>query len=229
MHHILVYKNNVSLKSNFEGQGLSTNEKHAMHFCTNEDHIFTQIINDQADVLFYLTEELNQNDILTIKSALKLNNSLYVALFSKDIFALDAWHLNAYHFDTFPMEMFKMKRAFARYLHYKNPSRGQVLSLKLSDGTHKIPFNQIKYLHASGNYTFIHYGKDAHFLLTKQLGQFDFLPERDPSFQRVHRSLIINTSNIKSVIGKDIHFLVGKKTLQVSQSLSNKIKTIAMN
>ncbi len=224
MDHILIYKKGVSLKSKFADRMLAITEKYALYFCTSHDQIIHQINIEKASMMMYFVDEVKGEDSEFLRKIALHRNDLYIVLFSEAQYALDGWKMDMFHFDDNPIDFDKIKRAYAKYIHAKNPGNKYSLSIKQSEGTFNVPFHEIKYLHASGNYTFIHYAEKQNFLITKQIGQFDFLCEKDTSFQRVHRSLILNIKNIKAIKDQSIYFFNGEKPLEVSMTLIAKIK-----
>lgn len=224
MIHVVLYKEGVSLKSQFVDKPLCVSERHAMYFCVHFEQILHQININQADILMYFTNDLSSTDISTLRKIVSQKPDIKLSLFSDATHALQAWKLDMFHFDEHPIDLDKVKRAFNKYLRTLQTELHNVLTLRLSDGTHNIPFKYIRFLLASGNYTFIHYESDKNLLITKQIGQFDFLAEKNRFFLRIHRSLIINMSTIKSVEDTQIHFFNCEKPLDVSASLAQKIK-----
>lgn len=224
MIHVVLYKEGISLKTEFVDRPLCISERHSLYFCIHFEQILHQINTNQADILMYFTNDLNSTDISLLRKILAQKPDLKLTLFSDATHALQAWKLDMFHFDDHPIDLDKVKRAFNKYLKSLQNKKHNVLTLKLSDGTHNIPLKDIRFLHASGNYTFIHFENDKNLLITKQIGQFDFLTEKSNLFCRVHRSLIINTAAIKSVDEYTIYFYNCDKPLEVSASLAQKVK-----
>ncbi len=226
MINVVFYKDGVSLKGEFLNRPLSISERHTLFFCTSHDQIQHQLRNDQADIIMYFTNDVNSADTLALRRISELAPNSKLTLFSDASHALQAWHLDMFHFDHHPIDLDKVKRAFHKYIKTLQSEKHNVLTLKLNDGTHNIPLKDIRFLLASGNYTFIHYESDKNLLITKQIGQFDFLSEKNPLFHRIHRSLIINIGTIKSVDDAALHFYNCEKPLDVSASLAQKIKKL---
>jgi DNA-binding LytR/AlgR family response regulator len=226
MINVIIYKEGVSLINEFSNRPLSISERHTLFFCSSYDQILHQISNDQADLIMYFTNIVNSEDVLRLRRLSETAPNSKLNLFSDANYALQAWHLDMFHFDNHPIDLDKVKRAFHKYLKNLQTAKHNVLTLKLTDGTHNIPLKDIRFLLASGNYTFIHYEADKNLLITKQIGQFDFLNEKNSLFHRIHRSLIINIGNIKSVDGSSVHFYNCEKPLNVSASLAQKIKKL---
>ncbi len=229
MINIAIYKEGVNLKAEFVDKPLSISEKHTLFFCTKYDMILLLIKNEQADIIMYFSDDLDNNDTTYLKRLADISPKSKLVLFSNASQALNAWKLDMFHFDEHPIGMDKVKRAFHKYLKLFQNEEHNVLTLKLNDGTHNIPLKDIKFLHASGNYTFIHFESDKNLLITKQIGQFDFLMEKNKFFHRVHRSLIVNLATVKAVDDSRIHFFNSDKHLDVSASLAQKVKKSFIN
>jgi DNA-binding LytR/AlgR family response regulator len=226
MIHIVLYKDGVSLKAEFLNKPLSISERHALYFCVDFDQVFYQIGKSQADILMYFTNDLTSTDIDLLRKVIVQKPNIKITLFSDVSHAMQAWKMDMFHFDDHPIDLEKVKRAFLKYLKTIETEKHNVLTIKLNDGTHNIPLKDIRFLLASGNYTFIHFESDKNILITKQIGQFDFLTEKNQLFQRIHRSLIINIATVKSVDHMSIHFYNCEKPLDVSASLAQKIKKL---
>jgi DNA-binding LytR/AlgR family response regulator len=226
MINIAIYKEGVNLKSEFVDRPLSIAEKHTLFFCAKYEMILNLVKNDQADIIMYFTDQLQDTDRDNLKRIVEISPSTKLILYSDAAHALQAWKMDMFHFDDHPIDLDKVKRSFNKYVRTIQIESHNVLSLRLSDGTHNIPFKDIRFLLASGNYTFIHYESDKNLLITKQIGQFDFLSEKNRFFQRIHRSLILNMSTIKSVEDQQVYFFNCQKPLDVSASLAQKIKKI---
>jgi hypothetical protein len=226
MTHVVIFKLGHSLKSDFADRPLSVIEKHILFFCTQYDQIYLQISQHKADLIYYFVDELSSADINHLKKIDFNYPECKIILCAPSQYALLAWKHNVFHFDEQPIEMDQVKRAFAKYIRSKESQVNNTLSIKLPDGVYNIPFKDLRYLLASGNYTFVHYESDKQLVITKQLGQFDFLTEKNEQFRRVHRSLIINISLVKEVNEHSISFFGMTKSLSISASLSVKIKKL---
>lgn len=224
MNNLLIYKEGQSLKEYFVHNSLSITSPYKLYFCTKEDQIFKLISEGKAQMLYYFCDNLTIEDKVLIRKIHKFDPRLKIILYSHESHALEAWNMDIFHFENHPVTFEQVKRGYQKYLANQNPKVALKMTIKLPEGTYQIPLRDIKYLHANGNYTFIHYGADQSKLITKKLGQFEHLAEKDSNFERVHRSLMINLNAISKVKGQEIHFNQGGKSLSISISLSNKIK-----
>jgi hypothetical protein len=224
MINIVLFKDGVSLKDEFLNRPLSITERHTMFFCSSYDQVLQKVSENQSDVIMYFASDLSSVDIAYLRRLNSSSSNVRLILFSNASHALQAWKLDLFHFDDHPIDLDKVKRAFNKYVYSLQNEEHNVLTIKLTDGTHNIPLKDIRFLLASGNYTFVHYESDKHLLVTKQLGQFDFLCHKNPHFHRAHRSLIINIVSIKSVDECSVYFYNCTKPLEISASLAQKIK-----
>jgi DNA-binding LytR/AlgR family response regulator len=226
MIQVIMYKEGQSLKSDFIDRPLSVTEKHILYFCTTHDQLYRQISQNKADVIFYFVDQVTTLDVNHIRRIESNHPESKVVLYSDAAFALQAWKSDVFHFDDQPIDLDKVKRAFAKYVRTVKAPHVNTLTLKMPDGLYNIPHKDIRFLIASGNYTFVHYEADKQLVITKQLGQFDFLTEKNPHFMRIHRSLIIHTMLIKEVDDSSIYFHGSAKPLNISASLASKCKKL---
>jgi hypothetical protein len=229
MVNVVIFKLGQSLKSDFVDRPISMSEKHILFFCTQYDQIYLQVSQNKADLIYYFADDVSSIDINHLRRLDANHPECKVVLFAPAHFSLLAWKHDVFHFDQQPIEMDQVKRAFSKYIRNFQSETSNTLSIRLPDGLYKIPFKDLRYLLASGNYTFVYYESDKHLVITKQLGQFDFLTERSTQFVRAHRSLIINISLVKEVNEHSMYFYGTTKPLSISASLSAKIKKMIMS
>lgn len=229
MYHIVIYKKNASLKSQFGGLPISNSLDTTLHFCEQISNVYNLIKSNSCDLLLYFAEQLSVHDKIDIKSIQKKSPSTYITLLSQKSFAYDAWQLEVNNFDKYPVSLQQVRLAFQKLIQSRLGDKQAVLSIKQVDGTTQIPHHQIKYLQAQGNYTYIFYGENESILTSRQLGKYDFLCERFKGFARIHRSIIFNLNNISSIKGTSIKYNSSKTIQEVSKSLSLKLKKAIIN
>jgi DNA-binding LytR/AlgR family response regulator len=95
----------------------------------------------------------------------------------------------------------------------------QCLFLKKNTSYQKVAFNDILWLEAESNYTLIH-TKDEKYTYSMVLKSFeDKLPE--DTFLRVHRSFIVNISNVTGIEGNSL--LIGDSQIPVAKPIREEL------
>ncbi len=227
MDEIIIYKEGENLKDKFSNLRFSYQRKYKLFFAHNYNQIGF-VLNKGADILlFYFKESLDDQDRIRIKNITLNYPNASVCICSDKKFALDAWKLDAFYFSEYPILSDSLMSAYKRYVS-KFGDGDKELVIKDDGEVVKISFDKITYLQADGNYTMIHQKGDRRNIQTKQLGSFEVLTEKDLNMVRVHRSLILNMRNIKSVGNKQVSFYQSKNLLEISASLEVKLKKLLL-
>lgn len=123
--------------------------------------------------------------------------------------ALPAIKHSAFDYLLKPIDTLELQKTVLKYLESKksDPIHAllenlshqeaalEIIAFPTSDGVEFVQFEEIKYLKADRNYTFLHLEGDRKLLISKSLGQIeDRLP--DHRFVRVHQSYTVNVSKI---------------------------------
>ena len=227
MDEIIIFKEGENFKEKFSDLRFSYQRKYKLYFAQNYNQVGF-ILNKGADLLiFYFKDELGKQDRIRIKHIVSNYPSAKVCLCSNKQFALDAWKIGVFYFTEYPVVSDGLLAAYKRYVT-RNGVEGKELILKEDGEIIKISFDKITYLQAAGNYTLINQKGDRKNVQTKQLGNFEEITEKDLNLVRIHRSLIVNTKNIKSVGNKQVFFYQCKKPLNISASLQSKLKKLLL-
>jgi len=220
---LIFYKEKENLKETIQQIRFSQQRPYTLHFAESKQTLQNQLKAETTAILFYFSSQLNQQDRIFIQTIHNQCPAVLVCLCSSPTYALDAWKLDVFYFLDFPVTGQKLKFAYQKYIRIIAEVSDQ-FSIKTSEGVVKIPFRDLQYLKANGNYTSIYIKKKKPLLITKQLNQFMFLTEQDSKIQRMHRSFIFNLRNIKTVGKKEIIFYGSVESLAISQSLAIKLK-----
>lgn len=172
---------------------------------------------------FYVPEKL------LIKRIQRLLPNVYLALVSNREFAFDAWKIEVDAFFLYPLNQDRFSRLLKQYLVTTSEVKSPTLLIKQVDQTVKVPVDEIKYLKAQANYTYIYYGNSKSILTSRQLGKYSFLCEQYKGFTRLHRSLIFNLENVVAVKGNAVYFKFDKEATEVSKSMAIKVKKALIN
>lgn len=228
MDHLAFYKRNESLKEQVSGIRISNHRPYTAYFLTDEVSLNRLMFQNPENVLlYYFTEVLGDEDRQQISRIKKQHQNLRLVLCSHANNALEAWRMPVFHFETYPVTGEKVKFAYNKWTE-SNTDDGQEEVFKTDEGITRIKHRDIAYIQAAGNYTMVHYKTDKCLVLTRQLGTFAYLSENNPSFQRLHRSLMLNIDNIINCHNEKIHFKGITKPLEVSPMLEAKVKSILL-
>lgn len=228
MDQIIVYKEGHSYASAFANKKLSYQRKYRLAFATIYEQIAKVVQDVGADLLlYYVTPRLTERDVLRLRTIQRLYPAMRICLCTDQTYALQAWILGMFHFEVLEGGVFQVLPAYHKYVQTSDGETGEY-SIKTSEGLVKISLIDIAYLKAEGNYTSIYLLDGRKIVETKQLGKYTFLLEQDDFFKRVHRSLILNTRNIKALAGGSLSFYHSQLTLAVSHRLGAKIKRLLL-
>lgn len=222
MDHLVFFKENESFKNLIDKIKLSYDRSYTTYHPILYDQISKVLLKSKDILLFYFAENLSEIDRIRLKSLVADLPSIKICLLSDVAHALDAWKLNLFHFEEYPISSSKILNTYRKYVI----SMGGIdkeLVLKHDGELVKIPFAHMNYLQAAGNYTMIYQRNDKILVQTKQLGTYEFLCEKDLNFNRVHRSLILNLANVKTIGHREILFYNTNKALGISESLKYKL------
>ena len=227
MDTIIIYKEGESLKEKLSMFRFSYQRKYRLLFVKHYQQL-SSILNDvDTALLYYFKEQIDQNDRIQLK-ALGLNYpNIKVSLCSNTSNALAAWKLNLFHFLEYPVMSDDLLESYKRFVTNQGGDNRELV-LKNDGELVRVPFDNLCYLQASGNYTIINHKQDKNIVLTKQLGTFEDITEQDLNINRVHRSLIINLKNIKSIASGQVHFYQCAKPLSISTALESKLKKMLL-
>lgn len=223
MDHLVFFKENQSFKEIIDQIRLSYSRPYTTYFPVRFEQI-SKVLEKSKDIfLFYFAEDLTDMDRIRIKNLMIDHTGIKICLLSQEQFALSAWKLHVFHFEEYPVSASKIVTAYKKYVLLQG-GEAKELVIKEDGSTLKIPFSNINYLMAAGNYTMIHQKNDKTIVQTKQLGTYEFICEKDINFNRIHRSLIINLSNVNTIGNKQVLFYNTTKPLQLSEALEAKLK-----
>ena len=224
MDNIIFYKQNKSVKPEAEGIRLSYQREYTVSFATLIEQVAKIMSQKKDGLLFYCADALSDVDCSHIRQLQALNKKFKICLLSDEQFAFDAWRLQVFNFDLYPFDADFIKRCYIKFTAKDEDEH--ILAIKDDGFTKNIPYSQINYLQAAGNYTFIHEKYDRMNIQTKQIARFEFMVERDHNFSRVHRSFIVNLANVEFIGNKLLKFYHADKPLALSEALEIKIKKL---
>ncbi len=226
MQHLIFYKADSNLIDKLSDYNFPSDQPFTLHFCTDFLQTIKLVERKMADLVFFFTNDLN---VYNRTQIVQLQNlGVKVCLFSKTSWAMDAWRLGVFQFDDYPISIEKVKNGHRKLLRKSTGFKTAFITIKTDEGVIKLDLHNIDYLRAAGNYTLIHTSDGKSYIQTKQLGQYEVLSAKVDSLKRVHRSLIINFDNIKSIGKQMIVFKTNHKSLKISKTMESKIKKILL-
>ena len=177
-----------------------------------------KLINKHQPELVFLDIEMpNENGFALFEYFEKPNfATIFCTAYSE--YALQAFEVSAADYLLKPLSINKLKDAVEKAI--KNIGQNtiaqninilrenitvkqlQKIGLPLSDGITFVKIDDIFYFEADGSYTHV-ITKNEKYLVSKKLKEFDDLLDSDQRFFRVHRSFLINISQIKKYCKKE--------------------------
>ncbi|HQW12797.1 MAG TPA: LytTR family DNA-binding domain-containing protein [Saprospiraceae bacterium] len=223
MDQLVFYKEGQSLSEQVSSIRFSYVRPYRLHFAREYNQLGLILHERFEGLLFFVTGTLSDTERMRLQFFSKSFPDLRICLISQPQFALDAWKLDVFHFEALPANGEALQHSYRKYVQ-SLVGRQSDLSLVQDGETIVIPYHQILYLSAEGNYTNIVLSNGKKLLQTKQLGKFEPITEQDINFKRLHRSLIINLKLIKSISSDSVIFFGESNSLAISGRLSTKLK-----
>jgi two-component system LytT family response regulator len=126
-----------------------------------------------------------------------LENMHLVCVTAYAQYAIKAFQENALHYLLKPLRKDELREVVQRIQKLRNPlPQGaeplQTLSIPTRKDLIQLPIQQILYLQANDNYTYLHLADQTRLLSSKSLSHFEQLLSNNPRFVRIHKSYILN-------------------------------------
>lgn len=223
MDHIVFFNINIENSSKFKEIRFSYQRAHNVSFVSSFHQLNTLSLKG-GFLLFYFTKSVDEIHRIELINIQKTFQKCHICLCAKSDFALIAWKIRVNSFLEFPISVNRLISVYQRYISAYSDTPTE-LTLKTNEGIIKIPYRNINYIKASGNYSFIYLEDDTKIMQTKQLGKYVCIIEHSEYFHRVHRSLILNLDRVKAIKNNTLVFHNSLNKLQVSKSLAARIKS----
>jgi len=227
MDQIIFFKEGKNLKEVMSRIRLSYTRSYEIRFADNLEKLKTHLRAKPSSLLLFFTDTLNQKERIIIRNIQAAFDDVRICLFSDRQYALDAWQLHLFHFDCFPIDNKKVIQCYGKYISEQGQTNKEFV-IKTKEGIIKTAFRSVNYLKANGNYTTIVCNNGKKHTLTKQLQFFMHCTEEDVHMIRVHRSIILNIKNIRSIGKQKVDFFGESDILDLSKSLEVKVKNILL-
>jgi two-component system, LytTR family, response regulator LytT len=188
------------------------------------------LASNKVDLLF-LDIEMPGVDGLSFMRTLEIE-IMVIFVTSKPKYALPAFDFDPVHFLTKPLDRDKLSEAIRRVnirlkknVNTVETSGPSYLIIKDKGALVKIPFDEISYVEASADYMVIYTENKSfiHHITMKEL----ILQLPEPLFKRIHRSYVINVSQV-SRVEKD-QLVLGDKVIRIGPKYKESIKSIFLN
>ena len=197
-----------------------------------------KLINKHQPELIFLDIEMPNENGFVLFEYFENPNFATVFCTAYSEYALQAFEVSAADYLLKPLSLNKLKEAIEKAI--KNIGQNKIsqkidvlreniafkqlqkIGLPLADGLSFVKVDDIMYFEADGSYTHV-ITKNEKYLVSKKLKEFDDLLDADERFFRVHRSFLINISQIKKYSKKDGATLVfdNNKVIPVAREKKN--------
>ena len=197
-----------------------------------------KLINKHQPELIFLDIEMPNENGFVLFEYFENPNFATVFCTAYSEYALQAFEVSAADYLLKPLSLNKLKEAIEKAI--KNIGQNKIsqkidvlreniafkqlqkIGLTLADGLSFVKVDDIMYFEADGSYTHV-ITKNEKYLVSKKLKEFDDLLDADERFFRVHRSFLINISQIKKYSKKDGATLVfdNNKVIPVAREKKN--------
>ena len=193
------------------------------------------ILKNKPELVFLdiVMPDMSGFDMLTLLPNIHFH---LVVTTSNDKFAVQALRSSAIDFLLKPVKASELKDAVNRcsnssaspskkQIHLLNenlnePKRNiQKIALSVSDGVQLVSLDDILYFESEGNYTTVFYKNGKSTVVSKQIGQFEEMVDKNRFF-RLHHSFLVNMLYVSKFVRSDGGYVVleNGKTLNVSRA-----------
>lgn len=211
------------------------NDNLEINQCADGISTLQSLTDFQPDILFLDIKmpDLNGLEVLQKKQPAQLPAVIFTTAF--DDYALPAFDFEAIDYLLKPFEQDRFDKAIKRAMDYveiinqkKKEYYLQNLPVKTGSKTELVPVNDIQFLQAEGAYVQI-VTENKSYLITESMYELELA--LDPKqFSRVHRSVIVKISCIKSIHsllnGDHQLILINGKEVRASRTYRDKIKNL---
>jgi len=192
------------------------------------DDLFNRIPPTDLQSIFIIVDKVQLVDRIFIKRLQHLNPKCGIFLFSNISYAMDAWNLRVSYFNCFPLDKSKIQKAISEHTTNLDDTNSSLLPFKTKNGMLNVEIKSLNFIKADGNYSEFHISNERKIVQTSQINKYEYLTYENSELRKVHRSLILNMSNIQKIQNEDIYFYNSKPYLRVSKNLIRKIKRILL-
>lgn len=204
-----------------------------------------EIKNNPPDILFLDIEMPGMNGFELLKSLPEIKfHTIFVTAY--DQFAIKAFEFNAVDYLLKPVRKSKLINAVQKILdrqhtefdksnlealiqniHIQSHSGLENIALPTSDGFSMVHVNDIAYLQADSNYTWVHLLNKKKYLVTKTLKDMEDML-RFPQYFRPHKSYLVNLNHVDRYIRGQGGYLVMKDNAQIPVARGQKSEMMKM-
>lgn len=174
-----------------------------------------KIIEEQKPDLIFLDIEMPEMNGFDVINQFETMPFKVIFTTAYDQYALKALRLNALDYLLKPIDIDDIENAIEKFrmhnlmiskdqvqnLHFFNNGKMQdTIAISSQEGLHFVKIDEIMYLEASSNYTYIIMNNKIKHLASKTMQTFEEVLEDNSIFFRAHKSYIINLKFIKQYI-----------------------------
>lgn len=199
----------------------------------------------QPDLVFLDIEMPGMNGFELLQQLADLSlNVIFVTAY--DQFAIRAFDFNAVDYVLKPVRKAKLISAVQKVVDRQQPkmdksgleallqniriqSRSGLenIALPTHDGFTMVHINDITYLHAESNYTWVHLTSQKKYLITKTLKDLEEMLEF-PQYFRPHKSYLVNLNHVDRYIRGQGGYMVMKDHVQIPVARAQKVDLLRL-
>jgi len=197
------------------------------------------------DVVFLDIEMPGMNGFELLQKLPEINfNIIFVTAY--DQFAIRAFDFNAIDYVLKPVRKAKLISAVQKVIDKQQPKLDtsgleallqniriqahtglENIALPTHDGFTMVHVNDIAYLHAESNYTWVHLVSQKKYLITKTLKDMEEML-RFPQYFRPHKSFLVNLNHVDRYIRGQGGYMVMKDSVQVPVARAQKMELLRL-
>jgi two-component system LytT family response regulator len=199
----------------------------------------------QPDLIFLDIEMPGMNGFELLQQLADLSlNVIFVTAY--DQFAIRAFDFNAVDYVLKPVRKAKLISAVQKVVDRQQPKMDKTgleallqniqiqsrsglenIALPTHDGFTMVHINDITYLHAESNYTWVHLTSQKKYLITKTLKDMEEMLDF-PQYFRPHKSYLVNLNHVDRYIRGQGGYMVMKDHVQVPVARAQKVDLLRL-
>ena len=184
----------------------------------NEKLLYLRLKNKHDVLLFYMKRSIEVSDKVVFNTLGSRIEGLKITVVTHKNFALPAWQHNLFDFKEFPFTSKNIIESYFKYLRGFGKVRNYIPE-KTREGNVKLPFKNICYIKADGNFSHIYMDNGSSYMITKQLNKYEVYTAIYPYLHKMNRSWILNLAKIKKLTKEStLHFYGDVPAIKLSKA-----------
>ncbi len=171
-----------------------------------------------VDLIFLDIEMPSKNGLDFYKNIGQNTKVIFTTAYAN--YAVDAFEVNAVDYLVKPFSFERFKSAVEKVKDNEEKKENQFFTIRADYKLHKINFDDIVMVEGLDDYVQIHLRNSPKIKARSSLKNvMEKLPQKD--FLRVHRSYIVPTKSIKTVVNKNIH--IGEFIIPIGETYKDEV------